>query len=90
MIKIEDNAKFAGKKFKVTFSSPGSGLRGYSVYAADLDEVHEAINHHHNHGPRAGQHDDGRIDHCPLCRQMRDEGHTPAKAVPMLRLVSAD
>jgi hypothetical protein len=66
-------------RFKVKFSDPGSGSRGYHVMADSLDEVHEAINHYHRHGPRAAQHSRNSIEHCPLCRMCRDQTAEPIK-----------
>ena len=58
-----------GNEYKMKFSWPGTGYRGFSVYAYDIDEIHEAIDHHYLHGDhRAGT----RIEECPLCREMED------------------
>lgn len=74
MIKIEDHHQSSdgGKKYKIIFSSPGSGMRAYSVWAECIEEVHEALNHYYGAGPRAADHKSGAIEHCPLCRVTRE------------------
>ncbi len=51
----------AHTQYKVFFSNPGTGTRGFSVMADNLAEVHTAIDHYHaeNHNTA----------HCPLCRK---------------------
>lgn len=49
------------EKFKVTFSNPGSGQRGFSVLVKNLDEVHTILDHYH-----FCQHDKAN---CPLCQK---------------------
>lgn len=35
------------EKFKVKFSNPGSGVRGFSILVKDLGDVHTVIDHYH-------------------------------------------
>lgn len=51
-------------EWKITYSNPGSGQRGYSVMARNLDEVHVFIDHHH-----ARPHIQSK---CPTCREAAD------------------
>ncbi len=77
MIKIEDwhqsTSSPSGRRYRLVFSDPGSGMRGWSIWAETPEEVHEALNHYWRYGPRLQQHIDGKIEHCPLCRQHREE-----------------
>jgi hypothetical protein len=70
-------------KFKVKFSNPGSGMRGYTVVANNLDEVYRAIEHYQGAPSFRGSppfpsekelkvdhHHDGHLG-CPLCRRTR-------------------
>lgn len=57
--------------YKMLFSNPGSGWRGFSVMAKSIDEVHAAIDHHHNR-----KHDHTK---CPLCRLQDKEAKSPKK-----------
>jgi len=52
-------------KFKVKFSEPGMGVRGLSVLANDLFEVHTALDHHHGRPHR--------VNECGLCRLAEKE-----------------
>lgn len=56
--------------YKVKVSNPGTGVRGYSFTARDLDEAHQALDHYYgkNHG-------EGRED-CPTCRLVAKEDLT--------------
>lgn len=60
MIKISHDSP----GFKVVISEPGMGVKGYSVRARNLAEVHAAIDHYYGnwHGPSE--------DDCPLCRHV--------------------
>jgi recombinational DNA repair protein RecR len=49
-------------EFKIIVSNPGSGTRGFSTIAKNLDEIHQAIDHCH------GKHWDKNLENCPLCR----------------------
>ena len=89
MIKIES----FGTGYQMTFSAGGgSGLKPYKVFAACIEEVHEAINHFECAGPRAAQHRESQIDHCPLCRLRQQEAtrQEPRERLPMLRLVGVE
>lgn len=48
-------------QYKIKYSNPGSGQRGYAVMADNLDEVHAFIDHHH-----ARPHNTSK---CPACRE---------------------
>lgn len=50
--------------YTLKFSDRGSGARGWKVEARDIEEVHEAIDHHF-----AGRsHTGSRPTTCPICR----------------------
>jgi len=60
-------------EFKITFSNPGSGWRGYSVMARNVNEIHKTIDHYH----RTNNH--GILDtDCPLCRMEMEEARKKA------------
>lgn len=58
-------------EFKITFSNPGSGWRGYSVMARDIPEVHRALDHYHRTGDHKGTWQPS--DNCPLCRLEKEQ-----------------
>jgi hypothetical protein len=61
MISIENY----GNGYKIKLSNPGSGMRGFSVFASNLGEVHLAIDHYcGNH------HASINVPQCPLCRNV--------------------
>jgi hypothetical protein len=60
-------------EFKITFSNPGSGWRGYSVMARNLDEVHMAIDHYHRMSTLVKVEHQGKNEKCPLCRLEMEE-----------------
>jgi hypothetical protein len=63
MITIERD----GNGFKMKFSAPGTGWRGFSAHARSVEEIHVAINHYYGiDGHIAGTRDD-----CPLCRRTK-------------------
>jgi len=47
--------------YKMKFSYPGTGTRGFSVLAKSIEEVHTAIDHYYMR-----PHDKAK---CPLCRR---------------------
>lgn len=68
MLTIRHSIK-TGNGFTIRASDPGSGLRGWSVEARDLDEVLAAVAHYHGrHGTRGCEAFAG----CPLCRKRAD------------------
>lgn len=78
MITIEPN----GDGYTMKFSGgKGSGLRGYTVEARSIEEVHEAINHFERKGPRVQQHINNEIGHCPLCRRGGGSERPPLRVV---------
>lgn len=65
----------AGAGYSVKISEPGTGWRGYRVYAATVREIRETIDHYYGNEVRHW----GKRRNCPLCRSMRDEMHRHAK-----------
>jgi hypothetical protein len=61
MLKIQRH----GTGFKVSISEPGTGMRGYSVQARKLEQVHETIDHYYG--------DPHALGTCPLCELQRKE-----------------
>ena len=57
--------------YALKISEPGTGWRGYTVIANDLDEVHLAIDHYHGDGDPPHAFETRR--RCPLCRQIETE-----------------
>ena len=56
-------------RHKMLFSNPGTGTRGFTVYARTVKEIHEAIDHYHR-SRYASQHTNNqRKKVCPLCRK---------------------
>lgn len=51
------------ENYKMNFSHPGSGQRGFVVYAQSIHEIHQAIDHYYFR-----EHDK---QNCPLCRAER-------------------
>lgn len=54
-------------KFKIQYPNE-RGDKTLTVTGLTIEQVHEAMNHHYDAGPRAMQHAANAIDHCPLCR----------------------
>ena len=52
-----------GQGFRVRFSFPGTGCRGYKILARDLAEVELALRHHYSCA-----HASCETKACPLCR----------------------
>jgi len=50
--------------YKVAISYPGTGTRGFSVFARNLPAVHLAIDHYYNMAHAREKHPD-----CPLCQK---------------------
>jgi len=62
----------AGNGYKVAFSDPGSGCRGFSTKACNLAEVHEAIDHYLGSADSKERYEhsgEARQATCPLCRK---------------------
>ena len=59
--------------YKMLFSSAASGMRGFSVIAEDLGEVHLAVDHYHA-TPGSKKHLALAMKKCPLCRLDEKEG----------------
>jgi len=59
MTTIENNRQ----GFRVRFSFPGTGSRGYAVQARDVKEIELALRHHYDHA-----HTNCETKACPLCR----------------------
>ena len=53
-----------GNGYKMRFSNPGSGMRGFSTTARDLDEVKAALDHYTGNEKTKGR------AKCPLCRDI--------------------
>ncbi len=66
MITIHDDGQ---QKYKMTFSAPGTGWKGYSVHAFGLRAVKLAIDHHMANP----SHNRGAVKACPLCQMMKAE-----------------
>jgi hypothetical protein len=65
MVKIETAARVApGGGFKVSFSAPGSGMRGYSRITDDLEAALTLVRHFY-----ARAHD---RENCQFCREGRE------------------
>ena len=57
---------------KMKFSNPGSGMRGFSVHARSVAEVHAALDHYLGVGGgtrRQGHVNNTLAESCPLCRK---------------------
>jgi hypothetical protein len=48
-------------KFKIKFSNPGSGWRGWSISVNSVAEIHTVIDHYHGLKHKESK--------CPLCRK---------------------
>ena len=60
-----------GNGFKMLFSDPGSGRRGFSTRARDLAEVKAAIDHYlGGEGNLPDYNPNVPVDGCPLCRDI--------------------
>lgn len=69
MLKISQS----GNGFEVAISEPGTGWRGYKVYASDVPEVHNALDHYYANGVNRTKHTNDAVEDCPLCRLGRKE-----------------
>ena len=67
MVKIERY----GNGYKVKFSEPGTGWRGFSTTAQNLNEVNIALDHYMGGTPKAVSHALDSVEDCPLCRDHR-------------------
>ena len=67
MVKIERH----GNGYKVKFSEPGTGWRGFSTIAQDLDEVKVSLDHYVGGSPKSVSHALDSVESCPLCRDHR-------------------
>jgi len=63
MLKISNQAN----GYKIKLSNPGSGKRGKSIFAQNVAELHEAIDHYY----MATLGHWGENENCPLCRDMQ-------------------
>lgn len=61
----------SNNRYKMKFSNPGSGWRGYSVEARSIDEVHTLLDHHY-----ARPHDQAN---CQFCKKEREESAKQAR-----------
>ncbi len=59
-------------KFRVKISEPGTQYRGFTVDAADIAEVHKALDHYYGED-QAHFADDSA---CPICRLVKKGGRT--------------
>lgn len=58
------NVELRGNGYKMRFSNPGTGWRGFSVQAGSVEEVQTAVEHYYR-GHAAS------VPGCPLCRTIR-------------------
>jgi hypothetical protein len=55
--------------YKMLLSRRDHNGRGQTFQAGSVEEVHEAIDHYHAHGPNKSEHaNNRRRDTCPICR----------------------
>ena len=68
----------SGGGYDLKFSAPGTGWRGIKVHARNVQEIHEAIDHHLVAATEEArqQHTNSQRENCPLCRLAKQE--TPA------------
>lgn len=60
--------------YKLKFSNPGTGTRGFTAFAVDLTETKIALDHYYGKPLHAK-------NNCPLCREMeREEQKRPRRA----------
>jgi hypothetical protein len=59
MIKISQE----NNGYKMVFSNPGSGTRGFKVVAKNIAEVNAAVQHYYGSGKC--------VDICPLCKDRK-------------------
>ena len=69
MVSVERN----WNGFKVRISEPGTGMRGYSVLARDMDEAKLALEHYYPPNGGNKKHPIGGRNDCPLCRLIQKE-----------------
>jgi len=63
-----------GNGFKIKVSAPGMGWRSYSVYVADLRDVHNAVSHYYQEGGTVANHQLHPIPSvCPFCRRSEEQ-----------------
>jgi hypothetical protein len=60
--------------YRLKFSNPGTGTRGFSVKAADLTEVKIALDHYYDKPTHAAS-------NCPLCREVERDERRPSARV---------
>lgn len=53
-------------KFKIEYPNE-KGSKKLTITDLTIEQVHEAMNHHYDAGPRAIQHANNAIGHCPMC-----------------------
>jgi hypothetical protein len=66
MVTIEHN----GNGYRMKFSNPGTGARGFSVKVADVVEMKICLDHYYGNGIHAK-------NHCPLCREVERKQRQP-------------
>ncbi len=67
--------------YKIKVSAPGSRMRGYTIMAKNLKEVHAAIDHHFAAGLDGNRnlrhrHTTNSVKHCPFCNS------SPVRRIP--------
>lgn len=68
----------SGGGYELKFSAPGTGWRAFKVHSHNVQEVHEAIDHHLVAATKEvrRQHTNSQRENCPLCRLAKPETPT--------------
>ena len=61
-----------GNGYKVAASAPGTGWRGFSVHAKNIEEIGECVEHFYRPSGAAGlPHSNSAVPDCPMCADTR-------------------